>query len=82
MTDEKNPQEAKVRSGLSAKRNPVSYQVMQDIVIPAGTLLRGEGTGEYRTRIGLGAPGDCGEFTVDIPTGTPCPAGLKRVIAA
>ncbi len=36
---EKNVQEARIRKG-PPKRNPVCYQVVQDIVIPAGTMLR------------------------------------------
>lgn len=34
-----NDQQAKIRKGVP-KRDPVSYRVEQDIVIPAGTILR------------------------------------------
>lgn len=32
---------AKIKSG-APKRNPVCYQTLQDIVIPAGTILRAD----------------------------------------
>jgi hypothetical protein len=37
---------AKIKSG-APKRNPVCYQTLQDIVIPAGTILRWQGGDNY-----------------------------------
>lgn len=50
--------EAKIKKG-PPKRNPASYQVLQDIVIPAGTILRWKGEDKY----GCGIEG--AEFILD-----------------
>ena len=77
---EKN-QEAKIRSG-APKREPICYQTTCDIVIPKGTILRSNGSGEYSANIGFGDPDKYGKFIMDLPAGTDTPAGFKRVIAA
>lgn len=81
MTDEKNPQEAKVRSGLSAKRNPVSYQVMQDIVIPAGTILRSKGGDIYSAQIN-NTDGIPSRIEIEVPRNLFATRIFRQVIAA
>lgn len=43
--------EPKIRKGLSARRDPACYQTVQDIVIPAGTILRHDGEDRYSALI-------------------------------
>ena len=38
--------ESKIKKG-PPKRNPASYQVTRDLVIPAGTILRWKGENKY-----------------------------------
>jgi hypothetical protein len=81
VTDEKNPQAAKIKHGLPPKHNPVCYQTLQDIVIPAGTMLRNIGDDEFAA--GVGFDGIAGQFMVTIVAGVSVPStALKRVIAA
>lgn len=71
----------KIRRGLSRRRAVESYQTQHDIVIPAGTLLRGIGETEFAASVGL-APGCAGTLTVTIVPGQVVPAeALKRVVA-
>jgi len=49
--------ETKIKKG-PAKRNPASYQVTRDIVIPAGTILRWRGDDKF------GCSVDGADFTV------------------
>jgi hypothetical protein len=44
---------AKIKSG-APKRNPVCYQTLQDIVIPAGTILRSQGEGAFSVSVDYG----------------------------
>lgn len=82
MTDEtKNPQQAKIRSG-TPKRNPVCYQTTQDIVIPAGTILREIGDrDDYEFACKVGLPDIIGEFCVTVKPGAASSA-IRKVIAA
>lgn len=78
---EKNSQTAKVRKGLSARRNVESFQTMQDIIIPAGTLLRGTGDDKFVAGVGFG--GIAGEFSITVKPGAVVPAeAAKRVISS
>lgn len=76
MTDEKNPQQAKIHKG-SPKRDPVSYQTTRDIIIPAGTILRHDGDDKYAAEIY-----PRGKFFVTAKPGAEDNAFFKRVIAA
>lgn len=73
--------ESKIRKGLSARRSVDSYQTQADILIPAGTILRGVDQDTYAAGVGLG-PSMAGEFTVTIVAGAILPDVLKRVVAA
>lgn len=81
MTDEKNPQEAKIRKGLPPKRSATSFQVMRDIVIPAGTLLRTAGDDKFAAEIGIGLDGKA-EFVVTVKPDAVALGLLRRVTAA
>ena len=76
----------KIRKGLPPKREPESYQTLNDIVIPAGTILRGVGIpvdGEHEYAAKVCFSGVAGIFSVTVKPGTQLPAGsLKRVIAS
>lgn len=79
--DPKNPQKAKIRKGLPARHDTAGFQTLNDIVIPAGTILRGIGEDEYAAAVGFS--GIAGEFTVTVKPGAQLPAGsLKRVVSA
>lgn len=65
----------KIRKGLTPRRDETGYQVLQDITIPAGTVLRGMGDGRFNAAVGQNA-----SFTLTVIPGTE-PAGFKRVIA-
>lgn len=71
------PGAAKIRKGLSARRSPISYQVQQDIVIPAGTVLRHIGGDEFGAPIG----GAILEIVLTMKPGEAMPAEFKRVVA-
>lgn len=71
----------KIRKGLPPRHDATGYQTFNDIVIPAGTILRGIGDNEFAAAIGFG--GIAGAFTVTVKPGTPLPVGtLKRVVAS
>lgn len=72
---EKNTQEAKIRSG-APKRDPICYQTLADIVIPAGTILRSRGNDEFGCAVASG------EFTMTVHPGDLTPRDFKRVIAS
>lgn len=83
MIDEKNPQEAKIRKGLGPKRDATSLQVLRDIVIPAGTLLRSAGDNKFSAEIGVGLITVHGVFSIDTTKEHgDLGAVLKRVTAA
>lgn len=58
------------------KHNPTCYQLQQDIVIPAGTILRREEPDMFGARVG-----PVGSFSIFIEPGDPTPEGFKKVIA-
>lgn len=79
MIEDRNSQQAKIRSG-TPKHNPVCYQTVRDIVIPAGSIMRANGEpGVMEILIGFG------EFslTVSVPesAGALASGYFKRVIA-
>lgn len=78
--DPKNPQQAKVRSGLP-RRRAESFQTLRDITIPAGTILRHAGEDDFSADIGIGIGGKC-ELVATIKAGTIALGVLKRVTAA
>lgn len=65
----------KIRKGLPPKRDPTCYQVEQDIVIPAGTMLRSQGDGKFGADVGL-----MGQFVIKARPADETP-GFKRVVA-
>jgi hypothetical protein len=73
----------KIRKGLPPRRDAASLQTMQDIVIPAGTILRNCGDNKFLAMVGVGLITVHGEFTVDL-TGAngDTNAVFKRVVAA
>lgn len=82
MTDEKNPQQAKIHKG-APKRDPVSYQTTRDIIIPAGTLMRYADKGDNTFRCEVGFGDLVAEFSFEIKPGSVVGANtFKRVIAA
>lgn len=76
MTDTMGPREAKIRKGLGPKRNSTSLQVLREITIPVGTILRSAGDDEFICGAGHG------EFIVILKANDPPPIGFKRVIAS
>jgi hypothetical protein len=66
----------KIRKGMGPRRDSTCYQVQQDIVIPAGTILRSDKNGEYRAALGTK-----GALVIEVLPGQPVPAGFKRVVA-
>jgi hypothetical protein len=78
--DDKTSQQAKIRKGLPPTRDPACYEVQQDIVIPAGTMLRSVGDDKFAAALGLG--NTTGEVSITVKPGVILPAGtLRRVIA-
>ncbi|MBA3831654.1 MAG: hypothetical protein H0X34_07135 [Chthoniobacterales bacterium] len=76
-----NEIDKKIRKGLPPRRDAASFQTVNDIVIPAGTVLRAIGEDEYAA--GVGFNGIAGEFSVTVKPGAVLPAGsLNRVVAA
>jgi hypothetical protein len=62
-------------------RNPQCFQTQQDIVIPAGTILRNiAGTDRYAADLGV-SPGIVGEFSVERKPGCTASPNLRRVSA-
>jgi hypothetical protein len=77
MSEMTENQTAKIRKGLSARRDPVCYQTQQDIVIPAGTILR-----SYDAHIFEAQIGPSGKFSLTTEHRADVDANLfKRVIA-
>lgn len=71
----------KIRKGLPPRHDAACLQTLNDIVIPAGTLLRPIGDNEFAA--GVGFNGVAGEFKVTVKPGAVLPAGsLKRVVAS
>lgn len=66
----------KIRKGLPPRRDPTCYRVEQDIVIPAGTILRQEHCDEFMTKVG-----PTGQFSLYIEPGDPAPDGFRKVVA-
>lgn len=59
------------------KHDPACYQVLHDIVIPAGTILRSYKAHVYEAQIG-----SCGKFLIDTEHGIYVPSDIfKKVIA-
>lgn len=70
----------KIRKGLPPRRDVASLQILNDIVIPAGTILRAIGDDKFACKVGFS--GAAGEFIVTAKTGAMLPAGsLKRVVS-
>lgn len=70
----------KIRKGLPPRRDMAGFQTLNDIVIPAGTMLRAIGDDEFGAAVGFA--GIAGEFTVTVKPGAALPKGsLKRVVA-
>lgn len=73
--------DVKIRKGLTPKREAECFQTLNDIVIPAGTILRGIGDEKYAAKVGFS--GAAGEFSVTVKVGAQLPQGsLKRVISS
>ena len=69
-----------IENNRKAKRGPprrdeTCYQVLSDIVIPAGTILRDVGKGNFGAPVGLD-----GDFLISPKPGK-IPSGFKRVVA-
>lgn len=79
---EKNVQEAKIRKGLSPRRNSTSLQTQRDIVIPAGTILRDGGDDTFECLVGVDDAGNPATLSIELKPADECPPSLKRVIAA
>lgn len=75
MTD-KNPQEAKIKKGLSPRRDVTSFQTQHDITIPAGTILRSIGDDEFA------AAAAHGTFSIHVEPGSTVPPLFRRVVAS
>ena len=60
--------DAKTRPGLPPRRSRRAMQLLVDIVIPAGTLLRETDTDTYTAAVGI-APGTAGRFVVEVTAG-------------
>lgn len=70
----------KIRKGLPPRRDLMSMRTINDIVIPAGTILRAIGGDEYAAAVAFN--GIAGEFSVTVKPGAVLPAGtLNRVSA-
>jgi hypothetical protein len=67
---------AKIRKSMGPRRDPISYRVEEDIVIPAGTILRSMGDGRFQAPIGL-----TGQFVLTVKPGDIL-SHFKRVVAA
>lgn len=73
--------EPKIRKGLPPKRNAECVQTAQDIVIPAGTIMRDIGGDVFAAAIGLQGVG--AEFSITLKPGTPLPASFgKKVVVS
>lgn len=66
-----------IKKGAPA-RNPVCYQTLQDIVIPAGTILRSYSEFGYEAKVGT-----CGTFKITEEHRADVPGHLfKKVISS
>jgi hypothetical protein len=79
MTEMTDSQSAKIRKGLAPTRDPTCYQTQQDIVIPAGTILRSIGDNDFGASIGI-STGTAGAFIVKREPGCMDSPLLKRVM--
>ena len=68
--------EAKIKKGLSPRRDPTSFQTQHDIVIPAGTMLRSIGDDEFA------AAAAHGTFSIHVEPGSVVPTLYRRVVAS
>lgn len=59
------------------RRDETCYQVLQDIVIPAGTILRTYGKHSFEAQIG-----SCGKFSISDEHRADVPAELYRKVVA
>lgn len=76
-----NEIDKKIRKGLPPRHDEASLQTINDIVIPAGTILRAIGDDKFACKVGFS--GAAGEFIVTAKVGVALPAGsLKRVVRA
>jgi hypothetical protein len=71
----------KIRRGLSPRRAVESYQTQRDITIPAGTILRDDGEGNFAAGCGVYDEGINSRYVISIPPGARVPAMFKRVVA-
>lgn len=70
---------SKIKKG-PAKRNPASYQVLQDIVIPKGTILRCYDASSFAYKASVGT---CGTFSITDEHRADVPGHLfRKVIGA
>lgn len=72
----------KIRKGLPAQRDPAALQTTQDILIPAGTILRTTGDDNFSCDIGMNSIVVHGVLSIALKPHEPCPPSLKRVVAA
>lgn len=80
----------KIRPGAGKRHDPTCYQLLQDIVIPAGTMLRSDGAGKFATPIGMqsaaftGIAGNAqGNLVMDMSAAPDGVFGyLKKVVSA
>lgn len=78
---EKEGKGAKIRKGLSRRREVLSYRVERDIVIPAGTILRDAGSDDrFSAPIGFGVT--AGQFSIRVEPGDKVSDYFKTVIAS
>lgn len=71
----------KIRKGLSPKRSAAAVQTAQDIVIPAGTMMREIGDDVFAAPIGVQGVG--AEFSITLKPGVPLPSSFgKKVVVS
>lgn len=71
----------KIRKGLPPKRNAECIQTAQDIVIPAGTIMRDIGGDVFAAPIGVQGVGV--EFSITLKPGVPLPSSFgKKVVVS
>lgn len=77
--------EAKIKKGLSPKRSREGYQLLQDITIPAGTILREAATdrgGKEYVEAPVGFGKDfTGDLVVQVHADALASGYFKRVVA-
>lgn len=72
----------KIRKGLPLRRDAACLQTVQDIVIPAGTILRAAGDDKFSCDIGVNSIVVHGVLSIALKPHEPCPPSLKRVVSA